>query len=80
MSNNKGGKSKTEGTRTGPIFPEHIDKLISECLEEGMEFVDIETGQVVRSIEELEAIHETHQTIEAADSSDVDRDDSSDKR
>ena len=80
MSNNKDKKSKAEDTRTGPIFPEHIDKLISECLEEGMEFVDIETGQVVRSVEELEAIHETHQKIEEADSSVVDRDDTSDER
>jgi len=80
MSNNKDKKSKTEDTRTGPVFPEHIDKLISECLEDGMEFVDIETGQVVRSVEELEAIHETHQKIEEADSSVVDRDDTSDER
>ena len=78
MSNNKDEKSKTDGG-TGTIFPEDIDKLISECLEEGMEFVDIETGQVVSSVEELEAIHGTHQNSEEANSSVVDRDNTSDQ-
>ena len=43
---------------TGRVSQE-LDALITKCLDEGMEFVDVETGQTVTSNEELERISRT---------------------
>ena len=43
---------------TGRVSQE-LDALLTKCLDEGMEFVDVETGQTVTSNEELERISRT---------------------